>query len=127
MVCTGNMDRSPTAAMLLAERCASRWVMSASTEPWAKNQITLELVEEADIICAMEDAHQRLIRKRFGEAYAAKVIVLDIPANYICWEAGPVDLLKPKLRAALYSASSAINLRAFDRSLAQLVQLRRFV
>jgi len=101
MVCTGNMDRSPTAAMLLAERCASRWVMSASTEPWAKNQITLELVEEADIICAMEDAHQRLIRKRFGEAYAAKVIVLDIPANYICWEAGLVDLLKPKLRAAL--------------------------
>jgi predicted protein tyrosine phosphatase len=57
--------------------------------------------EEADIICAMEDAHQRLIRKRFGEAYAAKVIVLDIPANYICWEAGLVDLLKPKLRAAL--------------------------
>ena len=75
--------------------------MSASTEPWAKNQITLELVEEADIICAMEDAHQRLIRKRFGEGYAAKVIVLDIPANYICWEAGLVDLLKPKLRAAL--------------------------
>ena len=101
MVCTGNMDRSPTAAMLLAESCASLWVMSASTEPWAKNQITLELVEQADIVCVMEDAHPRLIRKRFGEAYAAKVIVFDIPANYICWEAGLVDLLTPKLRAAL--------------------------
>jgi predicted protein tyrosine phosphatase len=74
--------------------------MSASTEPWAKNQITLELVEQADIVCVMEDVHQRLIRKRFGEAYAAKVIVLDSPANYICWEAGLADLLTPKLRAA---------------------------
>jgi len=101
MVCTGNMDRSPTAAMLLAEMCAPMWVTSAGTEPWAKNQITLELVEEADIICVMENAHRHFIRKRFGEPYAAKVIVLDIPDNYICWEAGLVDLLKPKLRAAL--------------------------
>jgi predicted protein tyrosine phosphatase len=101
MVCTGNMDRSPTAAMLLAEMCAPMWVASAGTEPWAKNQVTVELVEEADIICVMEDAHQRLIRNRFGEASAAKVIVLDIPDNYICWEAGLVELLKPKLRAVL--------------------------
>jgi predicted protein tyrosine phosphatase len=101
IVCTGNKDRSPTAAMLLAEMCAPMWVTSAGTEPWAKNQVTLELVKEADIICVMEDSHQRLICRRFGEAHAAKVIVLDIPDNYICWEAGLVDLLKPKLRAAL--------------------------
>jgi predicted protein tyrosine phosphatase len=101
MVCTGNMDRSPTAAMLLAEMCAPMWVTSAGTEPWAKNQVSLEMVEEADVICVMEEAHQRLIRGRFGEAHASKVIVLDIPDNFICWEAGLVDLLKPKLRAAL--------------------------
>jgi predicted protein tyrosine phosphatase len=101
MVCTGNLDRSPTAAMVLAEMCAPMWVTSAGTEPWAKNQVTLELVDEADIICVMEEAHQRLIRKRFGEACAAKVIVLNVPDNYVCWEAGLVDLLKPKLRAAL--------------------------
>ena len=101
VVCTGNMDRSPTAAMLLAEMCAPMWVTSAGTEPWAKNQVTLELVEEADIICVMEQAHHRLIRDRFGEAHAGKVIVLDIPDNYVCWEAGLVQLLKPKLRAAL--------------------------
>lgn len=101
MVCTGNMDRSPTAAMLLAEMCAPMWVASAGTEPWAKNQVTRELIEEADIICVMEESHHRLIRNRFGEAYAAKLIVLDIPDNYICWEAGLVQLLKPKLRAVL--------------------------
>ncbi len=101
MVCTGNMDRSPTAAMVLAEMCAPMWVASAGTEPWAKNQLTLELVEEADVICVMEEAHRRFINSRFGESYAEKVVVLDIPDNYICWEDELVHLLKPKLRAIL--------------------------
>jgi predicted protein tyrosine phosphatase len=101
MVCTGNMDRSPTAAMLLAEMCAPMWVASAGTEPWAKNQVSSELLKEADIVCVMEHAHYRLIRDRFGEGYAAKVTVLDVPDNFVCWEAGLVQLLKPKLRAAL--------------------------
>ena len=101
MVCTGNIDRSPTAAMLLAEMCAPMWVASAGTEAWAKNQVTQELVEEADVICVMEPSHQRLIHQRFGEEHARKVIVLDIPDNYICWEARLVEVMKPKLRAAL--------------------------
>jgi predicted protein tyrosine phosphatase len=101
MVCTGNMDRSPTAAMVLAEMCAPMWVTSAGTEPFAKNQITLELVEEADVICVMEAAHRRFIIERFGDSHTAKVLVLDIPDNYVCWEATLVQLLKPKLRAAL--------------------------
>jgi predicted protein tyrosine phosphatase len=63
--------------------------------------VTPELIDEADIICVMEEAHRRLILERFGESYFAKVIVLDIPDNYICWEAGLISLLKPKLRSAL--------------------------
>jgi len=101
MVCTGNMDRSPTAAMLLAEMCAPMWVTSAGTEPFAKNPVTLELVEEADVICVMEEAHRRFIIERFGDSHTAKVLVLDIPDNYVCWETALVQLLKPKLRAAL--------------------------
>ncbi|MGH7932042.1 MAG: hypothetical protein ACREQN_02625 [Candidatus Binataceae bacterium] len=101
MVCTGNMDRSPTAAMVLAEMCAPMWVTSAGTEPWAKNQISLELAAEADVICVMEEAHRRAIRDRFGATLAEKVVVLDIPDSYICWEAELVHLLKPKLRALL--------------------------
>jgi len=99
MVCTGNLDRSPTAAMVLAEMCAPMWVTSAGTEPWARNQVSLELVAEADVICVMEEAHRRFIRERFGDGHAEKVVVLDIPDNYICWETELVSLLKPKLRA----------------------------
>ncbi|HYB91429.1 MAG TPA: hypothetical protein VEC38_10320 [Candidatus Binataceae bacterium] len=101
MVCTGNMDRSPTAAMVLAEMCAPMWVTSAGTESWAKNKVSLELVEEADVICVMEDAHRRFILSRFGDSHAEKVVVLDIPDNYICGEAELIHLLKGKLRAAL--------------------------
>jgi predicted protein tyrosine phosphatase len=101
MVCTGNLDRSPTAAMVLAEMCAPLWVTSAGTEPWAKNQVSAELLDEADVICVMEESHRRHIIERFGDSHAEKVIVLDIPDNYICWEGKLVHLLKPKLRAAL--------------------------
>ena len=101
VVCTGNMDRSPTAAMVLAEMCAPMWVMSAGTEPWAKNHLSGELVDEADVICVMEEQHRRHIRDRFGEAGAKKVIVLDIPDTYVCGDQRLIDVLKPKLRAIL--------------------------
>jgi predicted protein tyrosine phosphatase len=101
MVCTGNLDRSPTAAMLLAEMCAPVWVASAGTEPWATNPLTPELLQEADVVCVMEETHRRFIINRFGEGHGAKVVVLDIPDNYICWETQLIQLLKPKLRALL--------------------------
>jgi predicted protein tyrosine phosphatase len=101
MVCSGNLDRSPTAAMLLAEMALPMWVTSAGTERWAKNQLTAELLEEADVVCVMEHAHHRSIIERFGDAYESKLVVLDVPDNYICWEPELVSILKPKLRAAL--------------------------
>lgn len=101
MVCTGNLDRSPTAAMVAAEMRVAAWVASAGTEPWAENQLTKELIEEADLICVMEEAHYRFIRKRFGEEHATKVVVLEVPDLYTCGERQLMELLRAKLRAAL--------------------------
>jgi predicted protein tyrosine phosphatase len=101
MVCTGNLDRSPTAAMVAAEMRVAAWVASAGTETWAENPLTRELVEEADVICVMERAHERVIRNRYGERHAAKVIVLEVPDDYIHGEQRLIRLLRPKLRAAL--------------------------
>jgi predicted protein tyrosine phosphatase len=101
MVCTGNLDRSPTAAMVAAEMRVAAWVASAGTEPWAENPLTLELVEEADVICVMEQAHHRIIRNRFGDVHAGKVVVLEIPDNYIQGEEQLVRMLRAKLRSAL--------------------------
>jgi predicted protein tyrosine phosphatase len=106
MLCTGNKDRSPTAAMVLSEMCVPMWVTSAGTEPWAKNPVNQELVEEADVICVMEEAHLRFIRERFGDAHAEKVVVLGVADNYICWEDELVHILKRKLREALRITNS---------------------
>jgi len=111
MVCTGNLDRSPTAATLLAKMRAPMWVASAGTEPWAYNPLTQELVEEADIICVMEEAHRRFIQSRFGDSHAAKVIVLEIADNYVAGEQHLIDLLSPKLRSALRLSGSRNNNR----------------
>ena len=101
MVCSGNLDRSPTAAMLLAEMCAPMWVTSAGIERWARNQVSPELLAESDVVLVMEEAHHRSIRERFGDEHAQKVIVLHVPDNYVCWDAELISILKPKLRAAL--------------------------
>jgi predicted protein tyrosine phosphatase len=106
MVCTGNLDRSPTAAMVAAEMRVAAWVASAGTESWAENPLTRELVEEADVICAMEEQHRRIIVNRYGEAHAAKVVVLEVPDVYIHGEQRLMVLLRPKLRAALGLAYS---------------------
>jgi predicted protein tyrosine phosphatase len=109
MVCTGNLDRSPTAATLVAKMRAPMWVASAGTEPWAHNQVTQELVEEADIICVMEEAHRRFIQQRFGDSHAAKVIVLEVADNYVAGEQHLIDLLSTKLRSALNLAGQGNN------------------
>jgi predicted protein tyrosine phosphatase len=38
--------------------------------------------------------------------HAEKVVVLDIPDNYVCWEDKLILLLKAKLRTALGLTSS---------------------
>jgi predicted protein tyrosine phosphatase len=66
-----------------------------------QDQVNLALVEEADVICVMEEAHRRFILERFGDAHAEKVVVLEVADNYICWEDELVHILKRKLRDAL--------------------------
>jgi predicted protein tyrosine phosphatase len=101
MVCTGNLDRSPTAAMVAAEMRVAAWVASAGTEPWAENPLTRDLMEEADVICVMEQAHQRIIRNRFGEEHAAKVVVLEVDDVYVHGEQRLIEVLRSRLRTAL--------------------------
>src|SRR2546426_347173 len=96
IVCTGNLDRSPTAAAVLTEMRAPMWVASAGTSPSAENQLTHELVHEADVICAMEDEHRDFIRRKFGEAIESKVIVLEVEDLYARGEARLKELLRGK-------------------------------
>jgi hypothetical protein len=51
------------------------WVTSG-TEPWARNQVSLELVGKADVICVMEEAHLRFLHDRYesgAESHPASI------------------------------------------------------
>jgi predicted protein tyrosine phosphatase len=101
MVCTGNQDRSPTAAALLAEMRAPVWISSAGTSPSSLNRLTAVLIEEADVICVMEDEHREHIERHFGPQIVHKVRVLGIPDVYSRGEQRLKDELRAKLIAAL--------------------------
>jgi predicted protein tyrosine phosphatase len=101
MVCTGNQDRGPTAAGLLAEMRAPMWIASAGTSPSALNHLTAKLVKDADVICAMESEHRDYIRRHFGADMMAKVVVLEIRDIYSRGDPRLKDILRHKLREVL--------------------------
>ena len=79
-VCTGNMDRSPTAEALLKMKGGYE-VRSAGTWLYATRRISLDLIEWAELIFVMEEHHRDAILSICPEA-EKKTIVLGIPDRY---------------------------------------------
>lgn len=79
-VCTGNIDRSPTAQKLYKNR-EDLEVKSAGISESAPNKLTKDLVNWADQIFAMENKHRDRIIGLYPKT-KRKIIVLDIPDNY---------------------------------------------
>ena len=94
-VCTGNIDRSPTAEALFSKSPIHE-ARSAGTWRHAYRRVSRELVEWADVIFVMEDHHKESIVDSFPEA-KDKIIVLDIPDIYPRHHPELVALLKEKL------------------------------
>jgi len=76
-VCTGNIDRSPTAEEMFRGKLGIL-VKSAGTSPEAPNRVSVELINWADKIFVMEEEHKKEIIRILPEA-AQKTIVLGIP------------------------------------------------
>lgn len=94
-VCTANLLRSVTAEIIF-----SQWdnldVKSAGTFRFANNVITIELIEWADIIFAMQDHHKKDILKLVPKS-ENKIIVLNIPDIYDRMDPNLVRILKEKV------------------------------
>jgi len=83
-VCSGNMDRSPTAEEMFRER-SDLEVKSAGTSLLStlRTRLSRDLVNWADVIFVMEDRHADYIAEKLGMPGAMeKVVVLDIPDRY---------------------------------------------
>lgn len=98
-VCTGNIDRSPTAEALLKKKEGFD-VRSAGTWIGAPTRISEDLVDWADVILVMEEEHKEAILSIKPEA-EEKITVLQVPNMYLRGDPELVRTLKAKLSSHL--------------------------
>jgi len=95
-VCSGNMDRSPTAEHLYANYPGLE-VKSAGTSPAAQRRVSAELVAWADVILCMEDRHQQYINNMYPDIIAEKKIgCLHVPDDYYYMQPALQKIIKEK-------------------------------
>ena len=108
-ICSQNRLRSPT-----AEQIFSRWtrinVSSAGTNRDAENPVTLELIQWADVIIAMERTHKNKLQKKFRPSLNGKnIICLGIPDEYGYMDPELVKILEVKVPRYLPLGSAPMN------------------
>jgi predicted protein tyrosine phosphatase len=94
-VCSGNIDRSPTAEALLRGKGGLE-VKSAGTLRSAPTPVSKELIKWADIVFAMERSHKEAMLATEPEA-EGKIVVLGIEDQYPRGDPQLVKILKEKL------------------------------
>ena len=94
-VCSGNVDRSPTAEALLREREGFE-VKSAGTWDGASKVVSKELIDWAEMIFVMEEHHREALIK-IDQNAEAKIVVLGVDDNYLKGDPELLRILKEKL------------------------------
>lgn len=96
-LCSQNRLRSPTAEQVFSSEPGIE-VSSAGIHRTASNPVTAELLEWADIVFVMEQAHRNKLSKQFRASLNHKrVICLDIADEYDYMEPTLVNLLRIKV------------------------------
>ncbi len=96
-ICSQNRLRSPTAEQVFSDHPGIE-CSSAGLNNDAGNPVTSELVEWAEIIFVMEEAHRNKLSSKFKRYLGNKrVICLDIPDEYDFMDPTLVRLLKAKV------------------------------
>jgi predicted protein tyrosine phosphatase len=100
-VCGKNRRRSPTAEQLFSTQPGIECT-SAGVDHDADIQVTPELVEWADLVLVMENAHKRKISTRFpGSTRDKRIVSLDIPDRFEYMDVELVELLYARIGALL--------------------------
>ena len=94
-VCSGNVDRSPTAEALLGSREGFE-VQSAGTLPSARKRVSKAILDWADFVFVMENHHKEFILSLDPEA-ENNITVLNIPDIFLRNDPELIEILKVKL------------------------------
>jgi predicted protein tyrosine phosphatase len=96
-ICSQNLLRSPTAEQVFASWPGIE-TASAGLNNSAGNPVTPELLDWADFIFVMEQAHRTKLSARFkAHIRDQRVICLDIPDNYEFMDPALVKLLNDRV------------------------------
>jgi len=99
-VCSANLDRSPTAEKLF-RNWKGRWdSRSAGIMSFARNPLTQQLIDWADVILVMEPVHAKYIRAHFN-CDPDKIRVLNIVDRYFRDDPKLIRLLEEKVTPIL--------------------------
>ncbi len=98
-LCTANLNRSKTAELHFAAKNPANAYRSAglSEKECRRNGTTLcteALLEWADVVFVMEDAHVRRIEQYTAQRFLNKIINLDIPDIYSFGDAALIEQLE---------------------------------
>ncbi len=103
-VCYQNRRRSATAERLFCKR-EGLDVRSAGIGPEALVRVNARMLEWADAIFVMEDAHGRALERMFpGHTALKRIISLDIPDEYAFLDPELIDLLNSRVTQHLQLA-----------------------
>jgi predicted protein tyrosine phosphatase len=94
-VCSGNIDRSPTAEALLRRKEGFE-VKSAGTWVGARKVVSKELIDWADMIFVMEEHHKEAL-KQIDVRADTKIVVLGIEDHYLKDDPELTRILKERL------------------------------
>jgi predicted protein tyrosine phosphatase len=96
-ICSANRLRSPTAEAIFSV-IEGIEAMSAGTNPDAENPVSGDIIEWADIVFVMEQAHRRKLQRKFARLLLTKkIVVLGIPDNYDYMDTELIQILKGKV------------------------------
>jgi predicted protein tyrosine phosphatase len=96
-VCSRNRLRSPTAEAVFSDYPGLD-VSSAGTSVDAENPVSLDQVEWADIVFAMEEVHRKKLQEMFPDVLKEKrVVVLRIPDRYSYMDQELIKVLRQRV------------------------------
>lgn len=105
-ICSANKQRSKTAEDYFSSKYANFHFISAGTnikmcEREGTNPITIDILEQSDMIFVMENSHKKEVKNFINGKFKKELIVLNIPDLYKYYQKELIEILENRILSYL--------------------------
>lgn len=105
-ICSANKQRSKTAEDYFSSKYANFHFISAGTnikmcEREGTNPITIDILEQSDMIFVMENSHKKEVKNFINGKFKKELIVLNIPDLYKYYQKELIEILEDRILSYL--------------------------